>query len=85
MTDPYGDIEAKLLKVRDVRAIEHAIVLCERGAAHGAIISRIAAEDEAESERSINLKFTRDESASIFTVTSEILQRRLSQLKAELA
>lgn len=57
---------------------EHAIDLCERALnpAHRTRILKIVAEDEAESERSVELKFSVEESAEIFAAAKSALEKR---------
>lgn len=79
-----GDIKAKLMKAQEAENIERAIDLAQRAIKHDAVISRVVAEDAAESERSVVLVFTVEESASIMKAAIAALEPRLEALKAEL-
>jgi hypothetical protein len=77
------DIEAKLRLAKEYREVELAVELCRRGAFHGARISAILAEDDAEAERSVRLAFTPQESAAVFRAAGAALAQRLDKLKAD--
>lgn len=79
-----SDVKAKLLKLDELERVEHAMVLCESATRHKAMISRIQAQDEAESERSVELDFTPAEGEKIFAFIETVLAERRDALKAEL-
>lgn len=56
--------------------VEIAIDNCERSVINKASISAIVAEDAAQSERSVRVQFTPEESASIFAIAKQVLQAR---------
>ena len=56
--------------------IEIAIDNCERSIINKAHISAIVAEDAAQSERSVRILFTPEESAKIFEVAQTALEAR---------
>jgi hypothetical protein len=60
------------------------VELCRRGASHGAKISAIVAEDDAEAERSVRIAFTPQESAMVFGAAGTALAARLDRLKVEI-
>jgi hypothetical protein len=76
-------IEAKLRKVQEAKAIEAAVDLAERAIKHEAKVRALVAEDAAESERSVWLAFTVEESAALFRAAIEALKPRLAGIKAE--
>lgn len=78
------DVETKLLKVKELREVELALDFCERAERHNAIIDRIKAEDDAKSERSIEVKFTAEESGVVFRAVASVLQTRATRLKNEI-
>ena len=84
MADAYAEIEAKMNAIKDAREIERAIDLCKRGVANGGMVYKIAAEDASEAERSIDVKFTLEESAAIFEATIVALTPRLNVLREKL-
>lgn len=79
------DVEAKLLKVKAIKDIDHALDLLVRGPVNNALISAIVAEDAAESERSVRILFTAEESAAIFKAAETALRARSEALKAEVS
>lgn len=79
-----SDAKAKLLKIAEAEDVERAIDLCQRGTKHEAVISKIVAEDAAESERSVEIAFTPNEGTQIFTFIESLLVKRLAALKEEL-
>lgn len=82
--ESMDEIEVKLKVVKEVRDVERGITICQSGAKSGAQIYSLRAEDAAESERSLELKFTMEESASIFLLAEKILGERRDALKAKI-
>lgn len=82
--DTYTDIEVKLKKIQQARAIEQALEHCKFGVSNKAMIYRIAAEDAGEAERSVILEFTESESKAIFEAVAALIAKRLAKIKTEL-
>lgn len=82
--DSMDEVEEKLKAVKEVRDVEKGILICQSGAKSSAQIYSLKAEDAAESERSLELKFSPEESASIFSLAEKILGDRRDMLKAKI-
>jgi hypothetical protein len=89
MSDVFGDIEAKLNKVKEAREMEVAIDHCQRGVLNEGVVYKIAAETDygtqrGGAERSINITFTIEESRMIFEAVEIMLVARLAGIKRDL-
>lgn len=82
--DSMDEVEEKLKAVKEIRDVEKGILICQSGQTSGAQIYSLRAEDAAESERSLELKFSPEESASIFGLASKMLGDRRDVLKAKI-
>lgn len=80
------DLEAKLLRVREAKQVQHAITLCAAALKpeHETRIMSIRAEGCAETERSMPLPLTVDETSAVFQVVHDQLVARLAAIKRDL-
>lgn len=79
-----ADVEKVTKLTAEYRSLELALDYLRRALAHDARIHALLAQDDAESERSITLLFTKEESAAIFEVAQKRLQTRFETVKAAL-
>lgn len=82
MNVEHAEAAAKL--AAEFRALEQAAEHIARGIAHDAVIRALIAEDAAESERSVHLQFTSQESAMIFEVAAIAVEARLAIVRKRL-
>jgi ketopantoate reductase len=77
-------LERAAAAIKEYRAVETAVLLLQNAIAHEAKIWNIQAEDAAESERSIPLEFTKEESAAIYQAAIDAISPRLLAAKAKI-
>jgi hypothetical protein len=82
--DSVDEVEEKLKAVKEIRDVEKGIMICQASRKCGAFIYSIRAEDAAESERSLEFKFSPESSGVLFEQAEKLLTERLAQLKAKI-
>ena len=81
--DPTA-IEAAMVAVKEYRALEAALGRIAGAVQHEAHITMVDARDDAISDRSVTLDFTKDESKAIFAAMTDAFAPRMAALKAKM-